>query len=240
MAEGRGRFLLQTFDQPRDFGVAIRAETVREHRQRILAAPQLAKDLGMGHHAAPGLACGPCLTTGKDRLRPFEVADARQREGLVIHHEALHPGLFAQAVESLYRGGDIARPHMRPSLHQPADPRADGRGIAFKQGHVIALFRQGGHKGHLGHLALGAEGDHIACQRQRLVHPPEREIGQHRAFHQFDVLRVPRQRFGVVPRGLGVVAVHGGMTPRQIGACDRLRHQRRRQADAKRRNAGET
>ena len=127
MAEGGRGLLLQGLDQPRDFGIGICAKAVREHGQCIVAAPQLAKDLGMGHDPAPGLARSARRTTVKDRLCPFEVTHTRQREGLVIHHKALHPGLFAQPVKCGHGGGDIACAHMRPSLHQPADPRADGR-----------------------------------------------------------------------------------------------------------------
>ena len=216
---------LQGGDQPVKLGVAAGPETIGQQRKRLFISPELAKDFRPRDHTAPCLPCRSRLVRSKDRLRPFVVADRRQCQSLVIQHEPLHAGFFAQIVELGDGGGHVAHAHMRPSLDQTVHPRADPALVCglFDQTRIVFFLRHASGCHQIGDLPGLVRRGHDARQRQGAVDIPQREQRQNRAFKEFGVLGIKRQRLAIILGRFRKITAHRSMPTGKIGPRRRLR-----------------
>ncbi len=230
--EGHGLAVLQRRPQRQDRGIAGRPEALVDQRDSLGIAFELAQDFGMGHDAPPRRPQWPAIVAGEDRVRALEIADRGKRQRLVVEAEGFQPAHLRDGIEGAGRLGHLALAQKRPGAVEAID-KLSGRAALVERGDdrgVVFLLRKLGQDQEIGDLALAAGLVEFCGDGQRLVDRAAGDLGDRGMLHQHRVLRIGRERPGVIFRRDDVVGFRPGQPRGEIGARLAIGGHRRRRA----------
>ena len=218
--EGQHLSGLQIGLQLRHFRRQDGPETLRQKVQRIAVAVELAQHLGIGDDAAPGHAQRRAGFAREQRGRAFEIADQRQRQGLVVMREGGDALTFRDRVELGQRVAHPSGPHLRPGAGKAVHQRPDGLALVEpgQKPVPVAIPRIGREKRQRGKLARLPAVHHPRGHRLGPVDLTKAQIGGQRAFKDRDIAGVLHQRAGIELRGAVEVVGEDGRTRGKVAA----------------------
>ncbi|WP_108260415.1 Rossmann-fold NAD(P)-binding domain-containing protein [Mangrovicoccus ximenensis] len=160
----------------------------------------------------------------EQRLGAGVIARHRQRQRLVIEHDAAQHRRLGGGVEHRHRRLGIARAQLGPAQDQLVEEAVEQiaqREIGLQriaQRRVVAFLHPVGQLDDVHQAGLEAGALHPAHDRGGAVEIAQVDLRGQRQLHQRRILRVQRQRAGEVFGRAGMVGFHAGHPPRQIGS----------------------